>query len=44
MTKTPQTLLTEACELIEESKTLLEEEKAVWRRSKFIISWHFTPL
>ena len=37
MTKTPQTLLTEASELIEQSKTLLEEEKALWGRSKFIV-------
>ena len=37
MTKTPQTLLTEACELIEQSKTLLGAEKAPWEHGKFIV-------
>ena len=37
MTKIPLTLLTEACELIEQSKTLLEEEKSPWEGSKFIV-------
>ena len=46
MTKTPLTLLTEACELIEQSKTLLEVEQSkprleadltLWGSSKFIV-------
>ena len=37
MTKTPLTLLTEACELIEQSKTLLEEEKSLWEDGPFIV-------